>query len=251
MVSEKAQLLTVPVDSISQAEILDRIASAESMGKRLLIAHANLHGLNLAFEQSWLSDFYRRADIVYCDGMGVILGARLTGQHIAERFTLADWVWGLAAMAAEKKLRLFLLGNPPGVAESAARKLLSVQPDLQISGVQHGYFSKQRDDPLNMAIVSRINELKPHILLVGFGMPAQERWLDENWSCLDVNVAITCGALFEYLSGDLKRGPRWMTDHYLEWLARLLISPRRYTARYIYDIPLFFYRTMRQRLNVQ
>lgn len=249
MTPEKVRLLGVEVDSITQAEMLQRIADAVCRAERLLIAHANLRGLNLAFEHPWLRQFYRRVDISYCDGMGVMLGARLTKQRLVERFTLADLAWPLAALAVNLEARLFLLGNPPGVAEAAARNLKAVHPDLRVVGVQHGYFSMQAEDPENLAIISRINDLKPHILLVGFGMPLQERWLDENWDRLQVNVAITCGALFEYLSGDLRRGPKWMTDHYLEWLARMVISPRRYTLRYLYDIPVFFYRTMRQRLN--
>ena len=246
---QKVGLLGVEVDSLTQAEVLQRIVDAVRRDERLLIAHANLRGLNLAFEQPWLRQFYRRADIVYCDGMGVALGARLTKQRLKARFTLADWAWPLAEAAVDAKARLFLLGSPPGVAEAAARRLQVVHPNICIAGVQHGYFSMQTDGPENLAVVSRINASKPHILLVGFGMPLQERWLDENWDRLQVNVAITCGALFEYLSGDLKRGPRWMTDHYLEWLARIIISPRRYSLRYFYDIPVFFYRTMRQRFN--
>ena len=78
-------------------------------------------------------------------------------------------------------------------------------------------------------------------------MPVQERWLIENWSGLKANVAITCGALFEYLSGDLPRGPRWMTQIYLDWLARLMISPRRYAWRYFRDLPFFTYRIAKQK----
>ena len=80
-------------------------------------------------------------------------------------------------------------------------------------------------------------------------MPVQERWLDENWPRLQVKVAITCGALFEYLAGDLPRGPQWMTQNYLEWLARLAISPRRYAGRYLRDIPLFVWRLVGQKMN--
>ena len=96
-------------------------------------------------------------------------------------------------------------------------------------------------------MVEYINRIQPDILLVGFGMPLQEKWLSKNWDSLDVKIAITCGALFEYLSGDLKRGPRWMTDHYLEWLARMIISPRRYYKRYLRDNPLFLYRILKQK----
>jgi N-acetylglucosaminyldiphosphoundecaprenol N-acetyl-beta-D-mannosaminyltransferase len=248
MAGNQAVLFGVGVDSLTRDQILDRIRVCASSGGRLLIAHVNLHGLNLAYEQRWLREFYNQADLVYCDGMGVMLGAQVTGQVIRERFTLADWAWQLARLADELRLRLFLLGNPPGTGEKAAQKLLGRFPSLGIAGTQHGFFNLSPDHPENRAIIERINQLKPEILLVGLGMPLQERWLAQNWSNLDVNVGITCGALFEYLAGDLKRGPQWMTNHYLEWLARLVISPRRYVGRYFYDIPVFFYRVTKQRL---
>ena len=249
MDTKKINLIGVGVDSLSRNTLLGKLNEAIEGGSRLLVAHANLHGLNLAYEQPWLRDFYNQADLVYCDGMGVKLGARLVGGKIQERYTLADWIWDIAGLSAEKGFRLFLLGNPPGAAEKAAQNLRGRYPMLQIAGVQHGYFEKSASSSENEAVVARINQLQPDILLVGFGMPVQECWLDQNWPRLNVCVAITCGALFEYLAGDLKRGPRWMTDHYLEWLARLLISPRRYMGRYLRDIPLFFYRLTKQRLN--
>ena len=120
-------------------------------------------------------------------------------------------------------------------------------PKLLISGTQHGYFNKNPGDIENSNVVEIINRAQPDILLVGFGMPLQEKWLSENRESLNVKIAITCGALFEYLSGDLKRGPRWMTEHYLEWLARMIISPRRYYKRYLRDNPIFLFRIIKQK----
>jgi len=249
--TKKAVLFEVGVDSLSRDEILKQISLAASGTGHLLIAHVNIRGLNLTFKQPWLREFYQRADLVYCDGMGVMLGAHLLGEKIQERFTLADWIWDLSALAANNGFSLFLLGGAPGVSQKAAAALQRRFPSLQIAGVQHGFFEKSPAQPENQALVARLNVLQPDILLVGFGMPAQERWLDQNWSSLNVRVAITCGALFEYLSGDLRRGPRWMTDHYLEWLARLVISPRRYTGRYLSDIPIFLYHLAQQRIHAK
>ncbi len=245
----KATILGVGVDAISLAGVLDKVQTAVSGGGHFLISHVNITGLNLAYEQPWLRDFYNRCDLVYCDGMGVQLAARWLGTPLPERFTLADWVWRLAGLAAESRFSLYLLGNPPGVAEKAAHKLAEGTPGLQIAGTQHGFFEKTPGQVENEAVIAAINACRPNVLLVGFGMPVQERWLAENWPRLRVNVAITCGALFEYLAGDLPRGPRWMTQNYLEWLARLTISPRRYAGRYVRDIPLFMWRVAKQRLN--
>jgi N-acetylglucosaminyldiphosphoundecaprenol N-acetyl-beta-D-mannosaminyltransferase len=57
------------------------------------------------------------------------------------------------------------------------------------------------------------------------------------------------GAALDYIAGTTRRGPRWMTDHGLEWLARLLIEPRRLWRRYLLGNPLFVWRVLRQRIR--
>ena len=158
----------------------------------LLVAHTNITGLNLAYEQDWLSAFYNRCDLVYCDGMGVVVGARWLGKKLPERYTLADWVWLLAERAAGRSASLYLLGNPPGVARRAAENLQKRFSTLHIAGAQHGFFEKTPGCSENEAIIEQINTAEANILLVGMGMPLQERWLMENWERLNVNVAITC-----------------------------------------------------------
>jgi N-acetylglucosaminyldiphosphoundecaprenol N-acetyl-beta-D-mannosaminyltransferase len=244
---DKVTILGVGVDALTLDGVLDRIRTAASTRGHILISHINITGLNLAYEQPWLRNFFNGCDLVYCDGMGVQLAARWSGTPLPERFTLADWVWRLAGLAVERQFSLYLLGNPPGVAEKAANKLTTGCPGLQIAGTQHGFFDKTTGQAENEALIAAINACQPNLLLVGFGMPLQESWLNENWPRLKVNVAITCGALFEYLAGDLTRGPQWMTHNYLEWLARLIISPRRYTGRYLRDIPLFLIRVLTYR----
>jgi N-acetylglucosaminyldiphosphoundecaprenol N-acetyl-beta-D-mannosaminyltransferase len=248
---EKVNVLGVGIDPLTLEQTLADIFAALAQDRHILIAHANITGLNLAYEQGWLREFYNRCDLVYCDGMGVMLGARWLGYRIPERYTLADWAWLLAERATQQGASLYLLGGPSGVAQATGEKLRRRYLALSIAGTQHGFFDKTEGSPENQAVIAQINVAQPDILLVGFGMPLQERWLMENWSSLNAKVAITCGALFEYLSGDLRRGPSWMTQSYLEWLARLLISPRRYGWRYVRDLPLFAYRVVKQKFTFQ
>ncbi len=77
----------------------------------------------------------------------------------------------------------------------------------------------------------------------------QEQWLSQNLDDLDVSVIMTGGAVFDYISGDLQRAPRWMTDNGLEWLGRLLIEPDRLWKRYLVGNPLFLWRVLKQRFG--
>lgn len=246
---EHVNVLGVEVDPVTIAELHARILAAVRKGGHALILHVNAHALNLCYRDSNLRSFFNAASVVFCDGAGVMLAARILGRRLPERITYADWSWQLASFAEREGLSLFLLGARPGIAEKAASRLQQRYPNLKIFGVQHGYFDRTIGAPENEAVVSRINSMRPDMLLLGFGMPLQERWLMQNWDCLDVRVALTGGAAFDYISGDLRRGPRFLTDNGFEWLARLFIEPKRLWRRYVIGNPLFLLRVLKQRLT--
>lgn len=247
--NNKVNILGVKVDAIRVQDVLEHIHELIVNKRRGMICHTHVMGLNIAYENAWFRDFLNAADLVYCDGAGVRFGAALLGSSLPERFTLADWVYPLAESIRARGHSLYLLGNPPGSAERAAQRLSQLYPGLQIAGTWHGFFDKTPGSPENEAVVADINRLKPDIVLIGFGMPAQEKWLKDNWERLEIHVGFPCGALFEYIAGDLRRGPRWMTENNLEWLARMWLDPKRYTRRYFRDNPLFLYRLLKQRLT--
>ncbi len=239
----------VGVDALTVEELHARIACFIEEKEHALILNANAHGLNLAYRDGRMRRILDRAEIVFCDGAGIMLAARILGRRIPERITYADWAWKLAEFADKLGFSLFFLGARPGVAEKAAGRLRERFPNLRIAGVQHGYFDRTLGSPENEAVVERINAAKPDILLVGFGMPIQEYWLDENWAKVGANVALTGGAVFDYVSGELQRGPRLLTENGLESVARLLVEPRRLWRRYVVGNPLFLLRVLKQRLG--
>jgi N-acetylglucosaminyldiphosphoundecaprenol N-acetyl-beta-D-mannosaminyltransferase len=247
---ETIQILGVRIHSLSICQLLYIIGQYITHQKKAIIANVNVHGMNLAYKFDWYRDFLNHADIVFCDGYGVILGARILGHRIQERITFADCMWPLAEHAEKNRYTLFFLGGHPGVAEKAASRLQARFPHLLISGIQHGYFDKAEDSSENESIIQRINSTKPNILIVGFGMPLQEQWLIENWDRIEANVALTAGAVFDYISGELRRGPKWMTNHGLEWLARLWIEPGRLWKRYLIGNPVFLWRIFLQRVGI-
>lgn len=248
---DNEKILGVTICSLTSNQLHQQLEQIILFGEKHLILHANVYALNIAHEVDWFRNFLNSAKIIFCDGAGVMLGARILGYHIPERITYADWAWQLAKFAEQRGFTFFFLGAKPGVAEKASIKLKERYPDLQVVGVHHGYFDKTPGNPENEAVIRQINAVKPNILIVGFGMPLQERWLMENWDRIEANVALTGGAVFDYISGELRRGPRWMTNHGLEWLARLIIEPRRLWKRYIIGNPLFLWRVLKQRFGLE
>ncbi len=246
-VGRRVDVLGVGVDPLTVGELHAEIGRLVRGGRRGLVLNVNAHCLNLCYEDPKLRDFMNGARVVFCDGAGVMLAARILGRRIPERITYADWIWQLADLAAAQGFSLYLLGARPGVAREAARRLGERYPGLKISGARHGYFDHGTG---SAAVVQAINAAAPDILLVGLGMPLQEHWLMENGHRLNVGVALTGGAVFDYVSGTLRRGPRLLTENGFEWLARLLVEPRRLWRRYLVGNPLFLLRVFYQRLNM-
>ncbi len=244
------QVLGVSVDAVTVDELHRLLEQMVRAGEHSLVLNVNVHALNLASTLPWLREFYNKARLVFCDGAGVILGARILGHRIPQRITYADWMWQLAEFAAKHGLSMFFLGGRPGVAEEAAAKLRKRFPDLNIVGAHHGYYDKSAGGPDSLGIIKSINAVRPDLLIVGFGMPLQERWLMENWEQIEARVALTGGAVFDYVSGRLRRPPQWMTKHGLEWLGRVLIEPRRLWRRYLVGNPSFLWRVLKQRFGL-
>jgi N-acetylglucosaminyldiphosphoundecaprenol N-acetyl-beta-D-mannosaminyltransferase len=242
-------VLGVRIDALTIDSLNRRIAEIVRSHRRALVLNVNVHAMNLCHRLGWFAALLERAEIVFCDGAGVALAARILGRRVPERITYADWIWTLAETAAASQLKLFFLGGKEGVAERATERLRARRPGLEIVGCHHGYFDKRQDADENLGVVEAINDSGANILIVAFGMPLQERWLMENWDALRVNVGLTGGAVFDYVSGDLRRGPRWMTQNHLEWLARLLIEPKRLWRRYLLGLPPFFWRVVVARLR--
>jgi N-acetylglucosaminyldiphosphoundecaprenol N-acetyl-beta-D-mannosaminyltransferase len=241
-------ILGTRVDGVSLAGLLKRVEEFVASGGRHRVLYANVHVLNTACRDPELRRVLNRADLVYCDGAGVKLGAWLLGHRLPERMTGADWIHELCAFCQERGFSLYFLGAEPGVAALAAEKLRAKYPGLIISGTHHGHY--EHYGPQDDEVIAEINALRPDILLVGFGTPLQEKWIAHHSARLEAPVVWAVGALVDFVSGKTPRAPRWMLNHGLEWLYRLLTEPRRLFGRYVIGNPLFIGRVLAQRLGL-
>ena len=243
-------LLGVRFHKLTVKQLINYIVEKSQIDSKTIVGHVNVRGANLAYDLPWYRDFLNQsADIVFCDGFGVLLGAKLLGNSVESkhRMTAPDYIEDLALACAKNNVSLFLLAGKPGVVEKAINKLKAVAPDLRIDG-HHGYFDKSNHE--NEEVIQQINEFNPNILYVGFGMPLQERWILDNLDAIEARLFLPLGACLDFYTDSVSRGPRWMTDNGFEWLSRLLVQPSQVWQRYIIGNPLFFYRVLRQKLKM-
>jgi N-acetylglucosaminyldiphosphoundecaprenol N-acetyl-beta-D-mannosaminyltransferase len=241
------QLLNIVLWPVDEAELLAFIHRSIVGGKQVLMPALNIHGTHLACQMPWLKDYFNQAELVYCDSDGVRLGLRLLGYKPPVKITVSRWIWRLCEFCEASQHTLFFLGGRPGAPEESARRLCERYPRLKVVGVADNNFEQQ--DHGNETLVSKINHLKPDIIVVGLGQPRQEKWILANRSKLNVRVIIPAGATFEFVSGRLRIVPDLFYRLQLEWFYRLLQEPKRNFKRYVIENPVFFYRILRERFH--
>jgi N-acetylglucosaminyldiphosphoundecaprenol N-acetyl-beta-D-mannosaminyltransferase len=166
------------------------------------------------------------ADLATPDGVGIIAAGRLLGTPFKGRATGVGLVERMAQLSARDGNSLFLLGAAPGVAEEAASELVRRYPGVHIAGTYAGSPSVS-DFP---EIERRLQAAQSDILLVAYGAPRQDLWIDEHRHSLpsSVKVAMGVGGVFDYLSGRVPLAPQFVRRIGLEWMYRLMRQPWRW-----------------------
>jgi N-acetylglucosaminyldiphosphoundecaprenol N-acetyl-beta-D-mannosaminyltransferase len=201
-----------------------------------MIANHNLHSIYLYHHCDAMRRYCDRADRIFIDGMALVLLARIVGIPLRRehRFTSVDWLEPLMRLAGANGWRVFLLGSRPGVAAAAGEALRRNVPSFEFDSAS-GFFDTAPESLENETVLARIDQFRPDILLVGMGMPRQERWILENRDRVSATVIMNLGAIFDYLAGEIPTPPRWMSRLGLEWLGRLIAEPRRLGRRYLVE----------------
>jgi N-acetylglucosaminyldiphosphoundecaprenol N-acetyl-beta-D-mannosaminyltransferase len=235
--SRRHDVLGVSVDAVTRDELLDEVATAITGGRGHLVANHHLHSARLIRDDPPMRDFYAAADTIVIDGMPLVwfgraLGHRLERRH---RITCVDSIPALLARAATSGWSTYVLASAPDVHDRGMAVVRDRFPGLDVQG-HHGWFEMGSAD--DDRVLAEICAARPDLLLVGMGMPRQERWLSARLRELraaDVGVVVTVGGWLDYEAGARATPPRWMGRLGFEWLARLVDEPRRLGHRYLVE----------------
>lgn len=266
---EKIKILGVNFDKITSKEALEKISEWLSPGfhlkKKHFIVTPNPEFLITAQKDEKFRRILNKASLSIPDGTGILWAAKFKSiskeedsklkkfskwlvslsmipvskrylkTEFPERVTGVDLMKSICKLAAEKESKVFLLGAKKGVAEIATEKLIKKNPNLQIVGTYAGTPKIKHEKK----IVRLINRVKPDILFVAYGAPAQEKWINRNYKKIDsLRLAIGVGGAFDFIAGTKKRAPVSMQKTGLEWLYRLYKQPSR--AKRIFNATIKF-----------
>lgn len=217
---------------------MNRIEQLVDEGGHHLVATVNPEFVMRTRVDQEFARVLESADLCLADGSGVVWAARRQGCAIREPVTGVDLMPPLAALCARRRFRLFLLGAAPGVAGELATLLRAAHPELEVAA--HSGSPDPSADAETLALISAHH---PQVLLVAYGHPNQELWIERMRDLLGVSVAMGVGGAFDYLTGRVPRAPAWMRRSGLEWLFRLVRQPWR--IRRMAVLPIYALRVLR------
>ena len=220
----RVTLLGVPIDALTMPQAIELLCDMLKEPKPHHVMTPNSEMLVEASRNVPFRELLHRTALNLPDSAGLLWMARWTGQHLPERVAGVDVVQKLCAKRAPEGT-VFLLGGAHGVAEKAAAALRARNPQLNIVGTYAG--SPREEDAA--LIIQKINAAAPHILLVAYGAPKQDLWIDTYLTKLStVRLAMGVGGTFDFLAGTQKRAPLLLQKLSLEWLWRLIREPKRF-----------------------
>jgi N-acetylglucosaminyldiphosphoundecaprenol N-acetyl-beta-D-mannosaminyltransferase len=221
---DSIEILGVRVDDATYEDLLAQVDAFVASQQPHQIVTLNAEMLVAAHDDAALAHLLNASDLNVPDSVGVMLAARLLGHPLRERVTGSDGIFRLAGHCTQRGYRPFLLGAGPGVAPAVAERLRAANPGLEVAGCYAG--SPQIED--EEEILARVHSAAPDLLLVAYGVPAEEKWIARNRLRLAVPVMIGVGGTFDFVAGVTRRAPAWMRRLGLEWLHRLVQEPWRW-----------------------
>lgn len=236
----RMKFMNTEIDNLTMEEALKEIDFLIQKNKNAYVVTPNIDHIVQLERGGELVDVYENADLILTDGKPLLWISKLYGTPIKEKISGSDLFPLLCKMAAKKGYTMFFLGAAEGVAAKAAENLQSRYKGLKVVGTYSPPFGFESNPNEMEKIEKMIKTSHPHILIVGLGCPKQEKFILNNRNKLDVPVSLGLGASIDFEAGNVKRAPRWMSEHGLEWLFRITQDPKRMIKRYfIDDIKIF------------
>lgn len=176
------------------------------------------------------------SDLTLVDGQPLVWISKMKGNTpIREKISGSDLVPELLDELSRENRSVFILGGLGDTAKKAAKKVKKHYPGMSIAGTYAPPLGFEKDAKEIEKINHLVAKTHPDLLLACFGCPKQEKWIYENYKKCGAIVSVCAGATVDFLAGNIKRAPRWISQCGLEWFYRFLKEPRRLFKRYFID----------------
>ena len=231
----KQPLLNTYVNNVDMEETVNAIEEMIASGGSHYIVPVNVDVIVRMEDDHYLRKIAAEADMVLVDGKPLIWIAAMHRHPVKAKISGSDLVPRICEVSAKKGYSIFIIGGAEGIAARAKRNLESRLPSINIVGTYAPPMGFEKDAAELSHINHMISLAHPDIVIACFGCPKQEKWIYENYLKYNAKVSICAGATVDFLAGNVRRAPKWMSDAGLEWLFRISQDPKRLFKRYFVD----------------
>lgn len=231
----RIKFMNTNIDNLTMAETLNEIDKLIQKKNCSYVVTPNVDHIVRLEKDEELQKVYKNASLILTDGKPLIWISKWYKTPIKEKISGSDLFPRVCQLAANKNYTMYLLGAAEGVADTAARNLMKKYPGLNIVGTYSPPFGFEKNEQEMNKIKAQIQDVHPDILIVGLGCPKQEKFMYYHCKELGVPISFGLGASIDFEAGNIKRAPKWMSNHGLEWLYRFSKEPKRLFKRYFVD----------------
>ena len=229
----RMRFMNTYVDNVTEEEAIRHIEECVKNRTIGFVVTPNVDQIVMMEKNLYFREICDNAELSVVDGHPLLWIAKWYKRPIKEKICGSDLMPHLCKIAAEKGYKIFLLGAAEGIAAKAADILVEQNPGLKIAGTYSPPFGFEKDEKELEKINTILKESEADLLFVGMGAPKQSVFIYENMHKYQIPMSFCVGATIDFIAGEQKRAPRWMTDHGMEWLYRLFKEPKRMFKRYI------------------
>lgn len=231
-------VLGVGVHALDLPTAAGLICDAAKGAMKGYVCVTSVHGVMESQRDSSFRQILNHALLVVPDGMPTVWVGHLQGQAHMKRVFGPDLMMEICKRSVHSKIRHFLYGGNPGVADQLAKNLESRFPGISIVGTFTPPFRNL--EPSEFCVLKKQMEAaQPDIVWVGVSTPKQEKFMAANIDSLNCRIMIGVGAAFDIHTGRVKDAPRWVKNSGLQWAHRLCQEPRRLWKRYLINNSAF------------
>ena len=228
---KKCNILGVDIDVVTMKLLVDFISTNLNSAKGKYICVANVHTTVTANEDEYYNKIQNSSWITIPDGGPLSSYARKHSFPECERTTGPDLLEEILKISEENEFTHYFYGSTDETLEKLKSKISTQYPKVKIVGTYSPPFRKLTAVE-EQKIVNIINSVNPDFIWIGLGAPKQEIFMFEHMNLFN-GLMIGVGAAFDYKADNIKRAPVWMQKSNLEWVYRLLQSPKKLFKRYV------------------
>lgn len=228
-----------PIDSDPHEAVLAAMDETIQQGKAgHYISITNTESIYHARRLETHGAYVRGADFSLCDGVGVIIAAKASGDEV-HRYNGPILQLDASRYGSTRGWKHYYLGGSEGSAAEMGSRLAEQFPGLEVVGTYEPPFRPLTAEE-RTELIADIKAKKPDIVWVGLGLIKQEAMVADLIEEVQVPWMVGVGGAFDYHSGRVPWSPWIIRKTGMEWLFRLIVQPRARAKRLYWSFAWMF-----------